>query len=208
MTTSAGARRLATALVAAMLAAATPGDADEKKAPGWTPPGLSREERAEWKDGRPPGWSQGLKRGWKGKDCPPGLAKKGRCQPREVAGAPPQQQKTWEEELRERIERLRKWGRDTMKLPPPTLTALLIGFEGAARHGVPLEVAERVATGAAERGLSALAIEQVTRALAYGADRGAQAADLEAFARQGLQRGVAAEAIALGLYRLAAEAKP
>jgi len=207
MTTAMRGRWLAAALACAALSAAAPGAADPKKEPGWVPPGLSQDEKAEWKGGRPPGWSQGVKRGWKGKDCPPGLAKKGRCHPREVSQASPQQQKTWEEQLREGIERLRRWGRDKMKLPAPTLTALLIGFEGAARHGVPLDVAERVAMGAAERGLSALAIEQLTRALAYGADRGVKPADLEAFAQQGLSRGVAAEALALGLYRLAAETR-
>ncbi len=27
----------------------------------------------------PPGWSRGRKVGWRGYDCPPGLAKQGRC---------------------------------------------------------------------------------------------------------------------------------
>ena len=47
----------------------------EKKG-GWMPPGLSKEEQAEWKDGRPPGWGRGEKDGWKGADMPPG-GKKG-----------------------------------------------------------------------------------------------------------------------------------
>lgn len=44
----------------------------EKKA-GWMPPGLSKDEQAEWEDGRPPGWSRGKKEGWKSADMPPVL---------------------------------------------------------------------------------------------------------------------------------------
>jgi hypothetical protein len=29
--------------------------------------------------GRPPGWSRGRKVGWRGRGCPPGLWKQGRC---------------------------------------------------------------------------------------------------------------------------------
>ncbi len=174
-------------------------------AAGWLPPGLSDEERREWKDGRPPGWSRGGKRGWGGMDCPPGLAKKGRCHPRQLAAA---DERKWEDQLREAIERLKKLAGEKMKLPAPILDAVLIGFEGAARHGVPLASAERVVTTAAERGLSPYGIEAVTRALAYGADRGAPVDHLESFTQDGLRRGVPAESLALGIYRLSAEAKP
>lgn len=146
-----------------------------------------------------------MKRGWRGKDCPPGLAKKGRCHPREVAVAPQGEQKKWEDQVREAIERLKKWGREKMKLSAPVLDAVLIGFEGAVRYGVPIATAERVVTAAAERGLSPYGIEAITRALAYGAERSAPLGELESFAQQGLNAGVAAESIALGIYRLAAE---
>jgi hypothetical protein len=200
--------RLAVAiLLAAGLFSASPGSVQAQSAPGWLPPGLSNEERQEWKEGRPPGWSRGVKRGWRGKDCPPGLAKKGRCHPREVAVAPQGEQKKWEDQVREAIERLKKWGREKMKLSAPVLDAVLIGFEGAVRYGVPIETAERTVTAAAERGLSPYGIEAITRALAYGAERRAPLGDLESFAQQGLSRGAAAEAIALGIYRLAAESR-
>lgn len=200
-------RLVVAALVAAGLSAASSGRPQAQPAPAWLPPDLSKEERQEWKDGRPPGWSRGVKRGWRGKDCPPGLAKKGRCHPREIAAAPQGEQKKWEDQVREAIERLKKWGREKMKLPAPTLDAMLIGFEGAMRYGVPMETAERVVTAAAERGVSPYGIEAITRALAYGAERGARLGELESFTQQGLSRGVASDAIALGIYRLAAESR-
>lgn len=198
--------RLAAAiLVAAALSSTSPGWPQAQPAPGWLPPGLSNEERQEWKEGRPPGWSRGVKRGWRGKDCPPGLAKKGRCHPREVAVAPQGERKKWEDQVREAIDRVKKWGREKMKLSAPVLDAVLIGFEGAVRYGVPIATAERVVTAAAERGLSPYGIEAITRALAYGAERDARPGELESFAQQGLSGGAAAESIALGIYRLAAE---
>ena len=73
-----GRRLLVGVIVASMLVGGL------ASADAWMPPGLSTEERAEWKNGRPPGWTQGAKRGWGGKRCPPGQAKKGRC-PDEVS---------------------------------------------------------------------------------------------------------------------------
>jgi hypothetical protein len=168
----------------------------------WLPPDLSKEERDEWKDGRPPGWSHGVKRGWGGRDCPPGLAKKGRCpDSRAVAVSQPP---TLVDALRDALDRLGKWGRGR-RLSGPTLDAVLMGFEGAVRHGVPIPVAERLVMVSAERGVSPYGIEAITRALAYGADRKAPIQELGDFAEHGVNRGVAADAIALGIYRLVAE---
>ena len=199
--------RLVAAVVAsAVVLGAAPAWTDsETKGEPWVPPGLAREEQAEWKDGRPPGWSRGAKRGWRGRDCPPGLAKQGRCGEARVAATP--QAKTLEDAVREGLARLRKWVRETLGLPPRTLEALLVGFEGAVRNGVPPAVAERVVMATAERGVSAYGIEAISRALAYGVRRGVPIGELEAFAAQGLGRDVAAEAIALGLYRLGAGAR-
>ena len=196
--------RLAAAVVATVSvlgAVAVPASADTKGEP-WVPPGLAREDQAEWKDGRPPGWSQGAKRGWRGRDCPPGLAKKGRCGEARVATP---QAKSVEDAVRDGIERLRKWAREKLKLPPRALEAVLVGFEGAARNGVPAPVAERLVMATAERGVTAYGIEATAGALAYGPGRGARPAELESFTAQALQREVPAEAIALGLYRLGAE---
>jgi hypothetical protein len=168
----------------------------EKHDDKWSPPALSQGEREEWKDGRPPGWSRGVKRGWGGKDCPPGLAKKGQCPEVRPAVADP---------LRDGLERLRRWGRDERRLPSATLDAVLVSFEGAVRHGVPAPMAERLVMTAAQRGVSPQGIEAITRAVAYGAGHGASLKDLETFADQGLNRGVTADAIALGIYRLSTE---
>jgi hypothetical protein len=175
----------------------------EKHDDKWSPPDLSHAEREEWKDGRPPGWSRGVKRGWRGKDCPPGLAKKGQCpEARPVAVARPQ---AVADPWRDGLERLRRWGRDERRLPSATLDAVLVSFEGAVRHGVPVPMAERLVMATAARGVSPSGIEAITRAVAYGADHGASLKDLETFTDQALNRHVAADAIALGIYRLSRE---
>jgi hypothetical protein len=168
----------------------------------WLPPDLSKEERDEWKDGRPPGWSHGVKRGWGGRDCPPGLARKGQCPDSRVAAFP--QRPTVVDAVRDALDRLGKWGRDR-RLSGSTLDAVLVGFEGAVRHGVPIPIAERLVTVSAERGVSPYGIEAITRALAYGADRRAPLQELGTFAEHGVNRDVAADAIALGIYRLVTE---
>ncbi|MFC1579431.1 hypothetical protein ACFL4N_00810 [Thermodesulfobacteriota bacterium] len=38
----------------------------EKKKDKWMPSDLTDQEKAEWKDGVPPGWSKGKKKGWGG----------------------------------------------------------------------------------------------------------------------------------------------
>ena len=185
-------RRALLAIIATVVAAAAalaPASGDT----AWVPPRLSAAERGEWQDGRPPGWSEAARR--VGRDCPPGLAKQGRCGP----GAAPTG--AFENDLREALERLRRWARDTIRLPGPLMDSMLAGVEGAARHGVPLDVAERVGKAAAERRLTPLGIEQITRALAYGARHGVAPADMEAFAGNGLAAGVPPESIALGIYR-------
>src|SRR5918993_5857414 len=90
------------------LTAAPPAAADKNDK--WVPPGLSREEKSEWKNGRPPGWSQGEKKGWRGRSCPPGQAKKGRCPdvPGTASLSPPNAPLT---PLQQAIERIREWGR-------------------------------------------------------------------------------------------------
>jgi hypothetical protein len=90
-------------------------------------------------------------------------------------------------------------------LSGPTRDAVLVGFEGAVRHGVPIPVAERLVMVSAERGVSPYGIEAITRAIAYGADRRAPLQELGAFAEYGVNRDVAADAIALGIYRLVTE---
>lgn len=199
-------RQVLVGIVLGVFVVAAPVWADEKaKGPDskWVPPGLSDEERAEWKDGRPPGWSHGAKKGWRGKDCPPGLAKKGRCPESSVTSAAPS---AATDPLTEALERLRKWGRER-KLSDLTMAAVLTGFEGAVRHGVPIPIAERLVMIAAERGVTPYGIEAVTRATAYGAQRGAPLHDLQTFAEHGFTSGAAPDAIALGIYRLAAEAR-
>jgi hypothetical protein len=167
----------------------------------WIPPGLSQQERVEWKNGRPPGWSEGEKRGWRGKSCPPGQAKKGRCPDNvvytQVAVVDP---------IQAAIQRLREWARQH-KLPAPMLDATLIGFQGAVHHGVPIPVAERFVMGAAEHAYPPLAIEKLTRALAYGVRRGVAPDELYQFAEHGWKRGVLADPLALGLYRMGAEGR-
>ena len=190
-------RLLGLALLTTLLLA-VPALADRKE---WTPPGLSQAERAEWKDGRPPGWSEGQKKGWRGKSCPPGQAKKGRC-PDDVVYS----QVAVVDPVMAAILRIREWAR-RHRLPFPMLDAMLIGFQGAVHHAVPIPIAERFVIGAAEHAYPPIAIEKLTRALAYGVRRGVAPEDLHQFAEHGWKRGVLGDPLALGLYRLGAEGR-
>jgi hypothetical protein len=172
----------------------------------WLPPGLSTDEQAEWKNGRPPGWSQGQKKGWQGKPCPPGQAKKGRCGPGTAGAAGMTSNTPQMSTLEAAIQRIIDWARGR-KTPQATLDAMLFGLQGAVHYGVPIPVAEKFVVSAAERGVAPAGIEVLTRALAYGAQRGVAPDRLEYFAESGLSRGIAADALALGLYRLGADAK-
>ena len=194
-----GARLIAGAIAASVLSGSLAW-ADARKGNAWLPPGLSAEEQAEWKDGRPPGWTQGAKRGWGGRSCPPGQAKKGRCPDAVYVAATPGPTDPFTEAL----ERLRRWGRQR-GLPPLTVAGLLTGFEGAVRYGVPIASAERLVMIAADRGTPPHGIEVVTRAMAYSAQRKVPAREVEIFSEDALIGGVVANAIALGIYRLAAE---
>lgn len=197
---------LTVVLLFSLFVIAPPISADDKRDAKWVPPGLSNAERAEWKSGRPPGWSKGVKKGWRGRDCPPGQAKKGRCPdvPKTTTAAATAAPGT--NPIQDALERLREWARNR-KLSTPLQQSMLTGFEGAVAHGVPIPVAERFVTNAAERSVAPSGIEVITRALAYGAQRGAPPNQLESFAQDGLASGVAADAIALGLYRIGADAK-
>ena len=173
----------------------------------WIPPGLSTEERAEWAEGRPPGWSHGKKKGWRGGHCPPGQAKKGRCgETAQVIVVPAGRPPTWIDELQAALERLRRWALG-LGLIASIVAAILAAFEGLVRAGLPFAEAERTVKHLAEQRVAAPGIEMITRAIAYGAERGAPLPDLEQFVQHGLRGGAAVDAIALGVYRKASEAR-
>jgi hypothetical protein len=181
----------ATALAVAFLLAAAGGSGawaqGAAAAKGWTPPGLSPDEQREWKNGQPPGWRRGPSSDVQ--PCPTGSTP---CASGARPAAPGEKE----------ADRL---GTGAAGVPPAVLDS---GWpaRGAARRGVPVETAERLVRAAAERGVSPRGIEVITRALAYGAERDALVANLESFARESLNAGAAPDAIALGIYRLAAPA--
>ena len=179
---------------------------DKDKGDKWIPPGLSQDEQNEWKDGRPPGWNQGQKKGWAGKHCPPGQAKKGRCGPGTAAAATSSTTVVVVDPLQAAIQRIIDWARGR-KLSDASLNAMLISLQGAVHYGVPIPVAEKFVMTSADRGVTAAGIEVLGRAIAYGAQRGVAPEHLEHFAESGLSRGVATDAVALGLYRMGAEAR-
>lgn len=184
------------AVLALLLLATAPPGAWAEGAPAvkdWMPPDLSADEQREWKSGLPPGWRRAPS--GETRPCPTGSTScTGRARP-----APAGE--------KDAVERLRQWARQR-GVQPAVVDSAVVGLEGAARRGVPVETAERLVRTAAERGVSPRGIEVITRALAYGAERGALLANLESFARESLNAGAAPDAIALGIYRLAAPARP
>ena len=161
--------------------------------PGWVPPGLSAAEQREWKGGQPPGWSRGP------------AAETGACASSSTACA--SRARTAAADERDAVERLRRWGRER-GVQAAVLESAVVSVEGAARRGVPVATAERLVRAAAERGIPPRGIEAITRALAYGAERDAVMTNLESFVRESLNAGAAPDAIALGVYRLGAAARP
>jgi len=179
----------------------------EKKG-GWMPPGLSKDEQAEWKDGRPPGWSRGDKEGWKGADMPPGLAKKGGLLPPGLAKSTPpgwknwndEKKKGWEKELGEAREKVRGRANKLKDFSGEDLDSALLSVEAAARKGVPIRHALGLVEKAMENGIKGWGIETATRAMAYGVGKEIGFEQLGKFVHKKLDEGLRNDELSIEIY--------
>lgn len=193
---------------------------DRSNTPG-LPRWLNDEERKEWKNGRPPGWNKGRKTGWDGGGRPPGW-NKGRKTGWDDRDRPPGQVgkkgarpdyapgswHRWTEQERrrheERIRHAERRIRDSIEkknLPGQILDSATLSLFSAARQGVPVETVGAVIEQGIERGLSPAGIESVTRALSYGVERQADFGQLERIIRNGMNRGLTDDELAMEVYR-------
>lgn len=154
--------------------------------PGWIPPWLPETEKADWKDGRPPGWSRGFKAG----DLPPGHEKWDATQ-----------RSQWEKGLATSRERLDTWmkGRPA-PVPDPDKQSVLVSLEAGVRSGIPPSACVDVIQSALEKGFKPDEIGRVTRAWADGERENVNSDLLHSFIFNRLQRKMKADDIALDVY--------
>lgn len=180
----------------------------EKKG-GWMPPGLSKDERAEWKGGQPPGWSRGEKEGWKGADMRPGLAKKiGQLPPGLAKTTPPgwekrndDKKRAWEKELEQAKGRVQAMAKKLKKFSDEDLDSALVSVQAAARKGVPVTHARSLVEKAMEKGVKGKGIETASRAMAYGVGKEVDFDQLGKFVHKKLDEGLKDDELSVEIYR-------
>ncbi len=138
----------------------------ECKGKAYAPKGLNREEKSEWVDGKPPGWSKGRKTGWKGGAVPPGLAKKGKLPPGAAKWSDEQKQE-FENKVKGACEKIQGVLKKIKGMTDKDIDSAKLSIENAAEKGVPVEKVYRVVKVIAEKGIKGEGIEKTTRALAY-----------------------------------------
>ncbi|MDD3642614.1 MAG: hypothetical protein PHQ19_04025 [Candidatus Krumholzibacteria bacterium] len=183
----------------------------------YRPKGLSEERMEGWRDGTPPGWGRGEKTGWGGEGAPPGQREKARDM---RARRYPAGEKEWGDRDREdfdrRIERARERVREKARVlegvEDSEIESAEISVEEAARVGVPVEQAESSVGRAMEAGMSGPEIEQMTRAMAYGAERSVDQEKLGSFVESRIEAGERGDDLAVSIYeqvdRMEAQAPP
>lgn len=171
----------------------------EKKG-GWMPPGLSKEEQTEWKNGLPPGWSRGEKEGWKGADMPPGLAKKGGQVPPGWEKWNDAEKKGWEKELGEARGIVRGRAKK-LKFSQQDVDSAVFSVEAAARKGVPIRYARGIVEETMEKGIRGSGLETATRAIAYGVGREIDFEQLGKFVHKKLDEGLRDDELSIEIYK-------
>jgi hypothetical protein len=169
------------------------------------PPWLDEKDRKAWKDGRPPGWDRGTKTGWQGGNLPPGQARK-RAEDRDYAPGSryrwtEQERNRHEERIKDAEERIRELLEKKGVTTGPMLDSAILSLHSAVRRGVPVSTASAVIEQGLEGSLSPEGIEQVTRALSYGAERQRDFTDLEKIIRDAMNRGLTEEDLTMEVYR-------
>ena len=157
---------------------------------GWMPPGLSKEEHAEWKEGKPPGWSRGKKEGWKGSDVPPGWEKWS-----------DEKQRGWEKKLEEGKGKVNDKAKKLKDFSEEDLHSALLSLEAAARKGVPIEHARDLVEKAMERRIRGQDLETASRAMAYGVGKEVDFEPLGKFVNQKLDAGLRGDELSIEIYK-------
>ena len=175
----------------------------------WIPGWLSSGEKAQWKNGRPPGWDRGEKRGWGGGDMPPGQAKKYRGGERPL---PPgwkklsdKEKNAWKKDLDDARKRISGKARKSGNYSEELLESALISLDEGSRKGVPIGYTSNVIEKGLDRGMSGRGIESATRAMSYGVDRGADLDKLDSLILDRMDRGYSEDELTMEIYRAISE---
>lgn len=174
----------------------------------YRPKALKDEEMREWEDGIPPGWTRGKKTGWGEGGAPPGKMKKEggrlpiikRLYPPGSEEWDPEKKKAWDRRLEDAKERIRKRTRTRDEMAEEDVESAVRSIEETSREGVPIERAEATVDKAIDRGMTGREIEQVTRAVAYGADKDIDYDELNAFVDTKMEEGQEGDELAVSIY--------
>jgi len=159
------------------------------------PPGLSKKEKAQWAEGKPPGWRKGKKTGWGGSDIPPGLQKKNK-----------KNIEKWKKERAEASEKaetlIRNRDRDKdSETIENNAQRVSLSVNETVNAGVPADQVVTLVQKAIGKDMSGEDIEQVTRAVAHGVSQGSDAEAVVRHAEKVLDGNVKGEDVALSIYR-------
>jgi len=156
----------------------------------WVPPGLSKDEQDQWKDGTPPGWSRGEKEGWHGAHTPPGWEK-----------WTDEERDGWQKQLGEAKKQLRNEAKKTKSFSNRDLNSALISMEVAAVRGVPIRNASEAMERAMKKGLKARELETAAKAMAYGVGKEVDFDQLGEFVANRLNEGLRGDQLATEIYK-------
>ena len=172
----------------------------------YRPRGLSDEQMRKWTNGAPPGWSRGRKTGWDGAGSPPGHRAGGdeatatRRYPARAAEWNDREKKEWDGRLESARERIREKAQADGRTPGEDVESAVISIEEAAQAGVPIEQAESAVGTAIDAGINGHGIEQMTRAMAYGAEQDVDAGELGLFVESRIKEGERDDDLATSIY--------
>jgi hypothetical protein len=168
----------------------------------WLPPDLGDDEKAEWKNGVPPGWSQGKKTGWGGKNLPPGQVKKQGMTEQEIIVEFPdwntwgkEQRGKWQENLEKIRDRIRK------NKGGEEAEDMLNSAESAAKKGVSLQALDSVTDKSIKKKLTGEEYSKATRAMAYGAGKNVDFTSIGEFVNSNIDKGVRGNELAINIYK-------
>lgn len=187
---------------------------DRGKGEKYKPRHISDEAMNEWTDGNPPGWTRGEKTGWGGAGAPPGQMKEGegrrdRVREREMKHSYPPGSDDWDaakkEEWQGRVEqsktRILERIRARKEASREDEESAAVSIESAAAAGVPVAHVESAVDKAVARDMSGEEIEKMTRAMSYGADKGADYDELDRFIERKMDEGESGDDLAVSIYK-------
>jgi hypothetical protein len=160
-----------------------------------------------WRDGTPPGWDRGEKRGWGGA-APPGQQRKagegmmeGRRYPARAKDWGDREKEDFDRRLERARERVRAKAQTREGIDEGDIESAEVSVEEASREGVPIEQAESSVDKAMGAGMSGAEIEQMTRAMAYGADKNVDYNELGSFVDRKIDDGERGDDLAVSIYQ-------